>query len=307
VAAVAEGGPVELPPVSLVIATRDRPVGLVRCLTGLIEGDRPPAEIVIVDQGVRSVEHEAAETVRTRSVLRYIRRVGGGVASARNAGVLAATSDLVAFTDDDCVPAPGWLSALVQACAPPVAGATGRVLPLQSSRTNLVPMSSRTRDEPRVYGPGGVSPPWEVGTGGNLLLRRHVLEDVGGFDERFGPGARFKAAEDIELLQRVLTAEYVVAYAPEAVVYHEMKTRRARLASRVPYGFGMGAFVASRVGRDHQASKLARPYARMQATTLVRGIRSGSPRVALEPVLLMFGFAGGFVSYLSGRHRERRD
>ena len=82
---------------------------------------------------------------------------------------------------------------------------------------------------PRVFRPDGGEAPWEVGTGGNLLLRRAIFDRVGGFDEEFGPGARFRAAEDVELLERLLHAGATLAYTPRAVVHHEMKTRSDRL------------------------------------------------------------------------------
>jgi GT2 family glycosyltransferase len=293
-------------PVSLVIATKDRPQSLVTCLAAVVEGDRKPAEIVIVDQGAESALQIVEARIGSPGLLRYLQIADGGVSRARNAGVGASTSALIAFTDDDCVPAPAWLCELVRACSGSTAGATGRVLPLPSVRANLVAVSSRTSEEHRLHGAGSASPPWEVGTGGNLLLRREVLEAVGGFDERFGPGAPFKAAEDIELLERVLSAGYTVAYTPDAIVYHEMKTRRERLATRAPYGYGMGAFLATRAGRGGQLSRLLRPYARMQARALRLGVTSRSPRQLLEPLVVMVGVVSGFAAYLSP-HQKRRD
>jgi GT2 family glycosyltransferase len=214
------------------------------------------------------------------------------VSSARNLGASHAEGDWLAFTDDDCVPGPDWLSKLVEALAGHDAdGATGAVLPLPDSRSGLVPVSSRTDPRRRVFGPLDRHPPWELGTGGNLLLSRRVFERVGGFDARFGPGGRYKAAEDIELLDRVMQIDVTIVYEPTAVVYHEMKTPEERLARRYPYGYGLGAMVG-RCG-SRRSFALAGAYGRIQARAFAHGLRRLSPREVAEPLLTVAGFSAG--------------
>jgi GT2 family glycosyltransferase len=216
-----------------------------------------------------------------------------GVSRARNLGASHAEGDRLAFTDDDCVPSPEWLSRLVEAVAANDAdGATGAVFPLPDhSRSGLVAVSSRTDARPGVFGPGERRPPWEIGTGGNLLLSRTVFERIGGFDVRFGPGGRYRAAEDIELLDRVIQAGATIVYEPKAVVYHEMKSRAERLARRYPYGYGLGAMVARCGGQRSLA--FAGAYGRIQARSLARGLRRLSAREVAEPLLAVAGFSAG--------------
>src|SRR5205085_6868290 len=91
---------------------------------------------------------------------------------ARNAGWRAARAPIVAFTDDDCVPQPGWLAALA------------------SGMTDADVVQGRTvLDEAQRRGP--FSPHVEVGGPSwifqtcNIAYRRSILEAIGGFDERF--------------------------------------------------------------------------------------------------------------------------
>jgi GT2 family glycosyltransferase len=79
---------------------------------------------------------------------------------------------IIAFTDDDCIPDPGWLSAGASAFAPGVAGVDGTI---------VVPLPDRPTDYERdAAGLTGA----EFATA-NCFYRREVLAAVGGFDERF--------------------------------------------------------------------------------------------------------------------------
>jgi hypothetical protein len=80
-----------------------------------------------------------------------------------------------------------------------------------------------------------------------------------------------------------------------------MKSRRERLVRRYPYGFGMGAFVAT--ARGARRGPLTWRYGAMQARALVSGARSGSPRRALEPLLSTAGFAAGFLAATAASRR----
>lgn len=283
--------------VTLVISTLDRPKLLDRCLRAVLAGVALPSAVIVVEQGAGDVAPAVRAAFRERSVaferLRMRRR---GVSRGRNFGVSHASTKLVAFTDDDCVPDPHWLAALVNACRTEIGGVSGRVLPLPSSEPDLIPASTRLSTTPMLY--RGLKPhaPWDAGTGGNLLLRRQVFDQIGGFDEELGPGTPNRAAEDIDLLYRLLRAGHAIAYAPDAVILHEMKPRRDHLRVEVSYGFGMGAFLGRHVSAgDREAAALLRRYCRDRAGKASVAIRKRDGQALAGAAMSMIGMARGFA------------
>jgi GT2 family glycosyltransferase len=275
-------------PLSVVVCTMDRPEALARCLDALLAADPPPAEIVVVDQGSQPLENALRRQVE------YVLMDDRGVSRARNRGAAAARHDLLAFTDDDCVPATGWIGALAAVYEDGVDGVTGRVLPLPGHPG--VAVSSRTSEHRRTFsGPGQA--PWEVGTGGNLSLRRRALDGVGGFDEELGPGTRGRAAEDVDLLYRVVAAGFTVRYEPQAVVYHEPKSRRTRVGGRFGYGFGLGTFLVRHAASgDAHARTLRRRYVRDVGRSIAAGLRHGTLWPAAEGALTLAGMFAASVA-----------
>jgi len=135
---------------------------------------------------------------------------GAGPAAARNAGWRRASGQLVAFTDDDCEPDPGWLEAGVSAaCSNPVGLVQGRTRPIEREAKKLG-LRSRTK---WIDGLG----PWYQTC--NIFYARELLELVGGFDETF---AR-PFGEDVDLAWRALERGAEAIYNPSAVVRHAVE------------------------------------------------------------------------------------
>ena len=178
--------------VTVVVPTVDRVDLLRRCLRGLRDADvlvvhdgDPGIQALLRDQGVRG--------------LRIAER---GVSAKRNAGWRAATTDRVAFTDDDCEPAPGWLAALSAVDEDLVAGP---VRPHPDDVAEGLWARTVTAEQPGFY------------PGCNLLVRRSALEAVGGFDERMHGG------EDTDLAWRVRESGGSHGWAPDALVWHAIR------------------------------------------------------------------------------------
>jgi GT2 family glycosyltransferase len=128
-----------------------------------------------------------------------------GPAWARNVGWRSASADLIAFVDDDCVAAPGWLAALVDRAGDGDVVVQGRVEPAE-------PMRPFSRSLVVREGPG----PWFETA--NILYPRSVLESVGGFDENAFPFV----GEDTDLGCRAKAAGARFAFAPDALVRHDV-------------------------------------------------------------------------------------
>jgi GT2 family glycosyltransferase len=191
------------PRASVVIPTVDRVALLERCLRGLRSPTQVPFEVVVAHDG-----HPAIERVIERwsedLPLRGIRTASRTAAVKRNAGWRSAGGEVIAFLDDDCEPAPGWLDAALASIDAGADLVQGRVLPHpDDSEVTGTFARSLVVDGASDYYPNA-----------NLVYRRGLLESVGGFDESFWGGG-----EDTDLAWRSIAAGAAVTYAPDALVW----------------------------------------------------------------------------------------
>lgn len=232
-------------PVTVVLATRDRPELLRGALAAVGGSLRPGDQVVVVDSASRDPRVGEVALAAGATVVRCDRP---GTCRARNAGMRASTTELLAFLDDDCLPRPGWIAGLVAAlCRPPHPGfVTGRVLPGGEApgRAQLA-LSVLEAETAAEFGPE--DDPAVMGHGANMAWRRDALESIGGFDEALGPGAPLRAAEDHDAFWRALRAGCTGWFEPSAVVEHrQWRTRRAQLEAYYGYGVGSGAVAVKR-------------------------------------------------------------
>jgi glycosyltransferase involved in cell wall biosynthesis len=232
--------------ITVAISTLDRPDKLARCLDSLLAGDVLPSEIIVVDQGQERTARGVVEQRQKPSAppLRHLPQNRRGLSASRNAAIAHASAPVIAFTDDDCVPDPGWVAAIdqtfaSQSCPDAVAGS---VLALPSDCAEGFAVSLRESKQARDF--TGKSIPWNLGTGGNFALKKEWFDKIGVFDERLGAGTVGRAAEDSDVIYRLLCAGALIRYEPTAIVFHELQSREKRLSSRWNYGYGIGAFCA---------------------------------------------------------------
>src|SRR5829696_3600218 len=133
-------------PVSVVISTLDRPGQLARCLNALLIGSRPPAAVVVVDQGDPARTRPVLAAAQERGlVVTHLTQPRLGLSASQNAGVRAAKTEVVAIVDDDCVPDVDWVGVVERAFAnaPGALLLTGRVLPLPAEGERVAALSTR--------------------------------------------------------------------------------------------------------------------------------------------------------------------
>jgi glycosyltransferase involved in cell wall biosynthesis len=288
--------------VTVAVSTIDRPDSLVRCITAILDGQVLPAEIVIVDQGADSTTADVVLGKQWDRIvpLRYIQQHRRGLAASRNLALAYATQPIIAFTDDDCVPHPEWLAQIVAAFGGPEQphAVTGRIEPLGPERPGFYAVSSRLSSCRSVY--RGFALPWGIGSGGNTAVRRDWLRRIGGFDEALGASSPGKAAEDTDVLYRLLRAGATLQYEPSATVCHERQDRARRLASRPSYGFGMGAFCAKWARRgDAYAAWMLGCWLLERVRPLLASIVRARPQRIREELMMLHGAARGLAYGLS--------
>lgn len=241
----------ESPSVTVLIPAHGRAAALAACLTAV--GTAHP--VLVVDDA--SPDPKAIAKVAASHGARLIRRgTNGGPAAARNTGLAAVHTDLVAFLDSDCVPSPGWVDALAGHLADPmVAVVAPRIVAAPGAPNGARNALDLGRRPARVAPGTAVS---YVPTAA-LLARRAALLDVGDGTggDCFDPALRY--GEDVDLIWRLHGAGWRVRYEPAVRVAHvEPATWPRILARRFSYGSSAGAL--SRRHPDAMAPLILEPW-----------------------------------------------
>jgi GT2 family glycosyltransferase len=234
--------------ISIVVSTRDRADRLVDAFPHYSRLKSALAwEAVFVNNG--STDHTASVLARFAASLplkvKVIDEPKPGVSAGRNAGWHRATGEVIAFMDDDCYPAEDYLDRLWECFAEPELGYLGGRILLYDKKD--YPITIRTELEredipPRSFLRAGVV------HGANMAFRREVLQQIGDFDERLGPGA-VVYGEELDLLARASAEGFRGAYDPRPVVFHHHRRSSREDVRRLMaiYDLGRGAYYARAV------------------------------------------------------------
>jgi GT2 family glycosyltransferase len=227
------------PRFSIVVPTYDRPRELAELLERLAALDHPREdfEVVVVDDGGRADLEPVVGKFRMCLDVRLLRAEHRGCAPARQAGTEAARGRWLVFTDDDCLPASDWLSALAERVErSPDAAVGGRVVnalpdnPYSSASQALMSYLYRVynadHDDACFF------------TTNNVAMPADVFHSVGGLEREWV----ISGGEDRDLWQRWRRAGHRLVYAPEAVVAHAHRLTLGKLW-RQHYDYGRGAYV----------------------------------------------------------------
>jgi GT2 family glycosyltransferase len=258
--------------ISVVIPTRGRPDLIGRSVRAVLLNDHPDFDVTVVDQSDEPATGEVVtEIARSDPRVRYVHTMPPGLSRAYNVGAGLTAGPVLAFTDDDCVARPDWLSSIARAFAaePDAELMYGRVaLPSDLvASAGEVPVLPIARPEKidrrsgfRLYGMGA-----------NFAMRRQLIARIGGFDEILGGGGPLRSSQDFDLQYRAYLAGATVLLRPEVSVDHYgLRTAAQWPATLHAYGVGDGAFYMKHVrcGDLLAASMLARRLTRTAARQL---------------------------------------
>jgi GT2 family glycosyltransferase len=214
------------PTVTIVIPVLNRLDLTTQCLEALERTVAPGlAEVVVVDNastdGTTDFLREQEATGRLRAL---VNEENVGFARACNAAARVARSEFLLLLNNDTIPQPGWLDAMLAAFERhPLAGVVGSRLLYADGRIQHAGMfflpdgrlehahRFADRDAPEVL----EEREYPCVTGACLLMRRSLWEELGGLDEGYP-----MYVEDVDLCMKVWASGHRVVYTPDSVVFH---------------------------------------------------------------------------------------
>ena len=220
--------------VSVLVCAYNAADTLDECLTSLERLTYPDFEVIVVNDGSSD---RTGVIARQHPLCRVIDLDHAGLSAARNAGLAAATGDIVAYTDADVRVDPDWLTYLVQPFASADVVAAGGL--------SLPPLDSPWMAHCVARAPGGPTHVLlddrtaEHVPGCNLAVRRDALRAIGGFNPIY-----LRAGDDVDVCWRLQNAGGRIEFVPAALVWHHHRASvRAYWRQQVGYGEGQAWLV----------------------------------------------------------------
>jgi len=251
------------PRVSVVVCSYNSERTMEPCLASLAALDYSDYEVIVVNDGSTDRTLAIAEGF---PFCRIISQPNKGLSVARNVGAEAATGEIVAYTDSDCVADPDWLTYLVAKMETGNLAACGG--------PNFPPPEDSLVPAAVAVSPGGpthVLISDEVAehiAGCNMAFRRDALMALGGFDPIYRA-----AGDDVDICWRFQDAGHAIGFSAAAVVWHfRRNTVRAYINQQRGYGKAEALVYAKHPFRFNlfgQAKWLGRIYGDLSAALLL--------------------------------------
>lgn len=224
------------PKLSIIVCTHNRPDDVAACLVALAAQQRPEAEIIVIDSA-----SAPPARARLQALLAGMPQVRArflaepGLSRARNTAVAMSAGDWLALLDDDAVAAPDWLDQVLALIGrlPERAGVVGlRTEPIWPDGTQpelpalwrtYLSVVERDGEGERTHDPQFV--------GANMLFRRQVVIEAGGFPDRLSRiGPLLLSGEDVYVAERARANGWSIWYSDRPRAGHRIARARLRPA-----------------------------------------------------------------------------
>lgn len=228
-----------VPRISVVVCTYNGSATIGECLESLQRLRYPDYEVIVVDDG----STDQTPSIVSRFDVQYLRQEkNGGLSRARNAGIVKATGEIIAYIDDDAAADPDWLYFLAAALkrTAVAVGGPNYCHPRDGFIAECVdeapgnPMHVLLNEELAEHVPGC-----------NMAYKKEALESIGGFD-----ATHLVAGDDVDVCWKLLIREQRIVFSPSAIVWHHRRPSvRTFLRQQRNYGFAEGHLVDRHPGR----------------------------------------------------------
>ena len=218
---------------SLVCATYNRTVELVRLLNSLSEQKYKDFELVIVDQNKKGLLNNLIEKYSTKIDIKHVNTENNGLSRARNIGVKYSCGDVLAFPDDDCWYEYNVLDSVVEYLST-----------IKSCGLLSVGLYNENTELFRRFYPEKVNinsgNALKIACSSTIFIKKSLFIEVCGFNNRLGLGNIYGSGEETDLLYKVLSLNIEAYYNPEIKIYHKENKFTRSFSSTITYGLGMG-------------------------------------------------------------------
>ena len=203
--------------ISVIVVSKNREKKLLSCIESIIRNTREPDEIIVVNQG-RKINF----SVNKRQKIRIINQQASNLSIGRNIGILESKSDILCFTDDDCLVKEDWIEKIIDSfnSYPECVGVFGQVFPYESqlNKDDSCPCTFTKAKKTLIDEP---CPHMEsIGYGNNMSFKKKIFNKEGSFKTWLSVGSIGKSAEDAELSLRLLINKNKLLFNPKVVVFH---------------------------------------------------------------------------------------
>jgi glycosyltransferase involved in cell wall biosynthesis len=283
--------------ISVVVCTRNRAASLAQMLPYLAALDLAGIasfELVMVDNG--STDNTAAVIAAFANdapfPVQCVVEPRAGLSRARNAGVRAASGEIILFTDDDCLVSPDWVRvAAAQFEGHPLQVVGGRVELFNKAHLELTILTSLERRTA-----ANIDDAMRSVIGANMAFGRAVFDRLGLFDTRLGAGTPAKSGEDTELLYRAFSHGIPVTYEPSLCVLHNhgRVSQEEKYVLLQGYMLGFGGLLGKYILKGQRVA------AQVLYWELSRGVRSyQAGKITLSDLGLVFTNLLGALRFIA--------
>ena len=204
---------------TVLICTANRSNEIRVALNSLVDSGIGKTRVIVVDQSETDATQEIIYSYLSTLQLTYIRTKTKGKCAAANLAMRYIKTEFVVMLDDDCAVTPGWAEALIDAMLKhdDVAVVYGSVAPAFVCPDGFIPEYLVPRE---LIVTNWLQKCRARGIGANCAYRKSYILAVGGFNEAFGPGSRFRSCSDGELSLRCISKGFHIMETPNSTVIH---------------------------------------------------------------------------------------